>query len=122
MKARVRVVLRRHDKLENPSIVDIAGIIKIDIDMHKVSTESGSVDLTPTEFKILRCLSARVGYVYSRYKILEYLWGEEKLVIDRTIDVHIRHLREKLGSAGEIIKNVRGFGYKIEIDIDDADG
>ena len=46
--------------------------------------------------------------------MLDYLWGEEKAVLDRTVDVHINHLREKLGKEGELIKNVRGVGYKLE--------
>ena len=52
--------------------------------------------------------------MFSRNDILDYLWGHEKIVIDRTIDVHIKHLRDKLGKAGRFIKNIRGVGYKLE--------
>jgi two-component system phosphate regulon response regulator PhoB/two-component system alkaline phosphatase synthesis response regulator PhoP len=52
--------------------------------------------------------------VFTREKILDALWGDEKDVVDRTVDVHIKHLREKLGTAGARIKNIRGVGYKIE--------
>jgi DNA-binding response OmpR family regulator len=69
--------------------------------------------MTTTEFKILELLASRKGVVFSREKILDHLWGNEKAVIDRTIDVHIRHLREKLGKAGDLIVNVRGVGYKL---------
>jgi len=72
------------------------------------------VDLTSTEFKILSLLASRKGFVFSRDAILQHLWGSEKMVIDRTVDVHIKHLREKLGSAAGFIKNIRGLGYKIE--------
>jgi DNA-binding response OmpR family regulator len=53
--------------------------------------------------------------VYSRDRILDHLWGSEKAVTDRTIDVHIKHVREKLGKAGDMIKNLRGVGYKFEV-------
>ena len=72
------------------------------------------VGLTATEFRILECLASRKNQVFTRDRILEHLWGDEKVVIDRTIDVHVRHLREKLGKAGRFIKNIRGVGYKIE--------
>jgi two-component system phosphate regulon response regulator PhoB/two-component system alkaline phosphatase synthesis response regulator PhoP len=52
--------------------------------------------------------------VFTRDNILNFLWGDEKAVIDRTVDVHIRHLREKLGNESHFIKNVRGIGYKLE--------
>ena len=52
--------------------------------------------------------------MFTRDKILDHLWGDEKAVIDRTVDVHIRHLREKLGKGSSLIKNVRGVGYKLE--------
>jgi two-component system phosphate regulon response regulator PhoB/two-component system alkaline phosphatase synthesis response regulator PhoP len=52
--------------------------------------------------------------VFSRDQILDFLWGSEKAVIDRTVDVHIRNLREKLGEAAALIKNIRGVGYKLE--------
>ena len=85
-----------------------------------ISTSSRSrsagtkVDLTATEFKILQLLASRKGRVFSRDQILDHLWGSEKAVIDRTIDVHIRNLREKLGPAASLIKNIRGVGYKLE--------
>jgi two-component system phosphate regulon response regulator PhoB/two-component system alkaline phosphatase synthesis response regulator PhoP len=62
----------------------------------------------------LQLLSSRKGWVFTREKILDYLWGDEKAVLDRTVDVHIRNLREKLGKAKRLIKNVRGIGYKLE--------
>jgi two-component system phosphate regulon response regulator PhoB/two-component system alkaline phosphatase synthesis response regulator PhoP len=76
--------------------------------------EEKKVDLTLSEFKILRLLASRKGWVFTRDQILDHLWGEEKAVLDRTIDVHINHLREKLGKAARLIKNIRGVGYKLE--------
>jgi DNA-binding response OmpR family regulator len=62
----------------------------------------------------LTLLSKKKGWVFTRDQILDYLWGQEKAVLDRTIDVHIKHLREKLGKAARFIKNIRGVGYKLE--------
>ena len=89
----------------------------MDLERYEAFVGKEKVELTPTEFRILECLSSRKGHVFTRKRILEFLWGEEKVVIERTIDVHIRHLREKLGKAEKFIKNVRGIGYKIEEDV-----
>jgi len=62
----------------------------------------------------LKLLSSKKGWVFSRDQILDYLWGNEKVVLDRTIDVHIKNIREKLGKAGKFIKNIRGVGYRLE--------
>jgi two-component system phosphate regulon response regulator PhoB/two-component system alkaline phosphatase synthesis response regulator PhoP len=117
--ARVRAVLRRKGAGFAPPPQDIEKLrigdsIEIDMKRYVVTIENRVVNLTTTEFKILRLLASRQGWVYSRESILESLWGNEKYVIDRTVDVHIRHLREKLGNHGHIIKNVRGVGYKLE--------
>jgi two-component system phosphate regulon response regulator PhoB/two-component system alkaline phosphatase synthesis response regulator PhoP len=72
------------------------------------------VSLTPTEFNILKLLASKKGHAFTREAILHHLWGEEKIVVERTVDVHIRHLREKLGKAGDLIQMVKGVGYMIE--------
>ena len=113
--ARVRAVLRRHGKKdEEVRKIVISGLVTIDIDKHEVEVEGKKIELTATEFRILQLLASRQGRIQSRDQVLSFLWGEEKCVIDRTVDVHIRHLREKLGNASGIIKNVRGVGYRIE--------
>lgn len=112
--ARVKAVLRRKATEPKTVLVEINDVITIDSDKHEVKLLGKKIDLTSTEFKILYFLASKPGWVFSRDKILDYLWGQEKAVIDRTIDVHIRHLREKLGKYGNIIKNVRGIGYKLE--------
>lgn len=112
--ARVKAVLRRHDPAKETNTIAIGGVLTIDMTKHEVSIKGKRVDLTATEFKILEMLSSKKGWVFSREKILDYLWGEEKAVIDRTVDVHIRHLREKLGEASRFVKNIRGVGYKLE--------
>jgi two-component system phosphate regulon response regulator PhoB/two-component system alkaline phosphatase synthesis response regulator PhoP len=70
--------------------------------------------LTAVEFKILLLLATNRGKVFSRERILDHLWGNEKAVLDRTVDVHIKNLRDKLGPAGNLIRNVRGVGYKLQ--------
>ena len=62
----------------------------------------------------MKILSLKKGRVFTRNQILDYLWGDEKAVLDRTIDVHIKNIREKLGKAGKFIKSIRGVGYKLE--------
>ncbi|HOJ30765.1 MAG TPA: response regulator transcription factor [bacterium] len=110
--ARVKSVLRRHS-VEH-TIVSIGGILVVDTQKYEVHVKNKKIHLTTTEFNILKILLSKKGWVFPRETILDLLWHGEKAVIDRTIDVHIKKLREKLGEAGKFIKNIRGIGYKIE--------
>lgn len=113
--ARVKAVLRRASPPESlEKIIKVGDSIIIDIEKQKVLLDGKNIELTNTEFKLLRILSERKGRIFPREKLLDLLWGEDKDVIDRTIDVHIKNLREKLGRKGYLIKTVRGVGYKIE--------
>jgi DNA-binding response OmpR family regulator len=112
--ARVKAVLRRHEQQQEPSMIEIGDIITIDIERHEILVKGKKIELTPTEFNILRILASKPSWLFSREQLLNQLWGNEKIVIDRTIDVHIKNLREKLGPAGKIVVNVRGVGYKID--------
>ena len=112
--ARVNAVLRRKSQVVEEKI-DIGAFLEIFPRKFETLVEGKKVDLTTTEFRILKTLASRIGWVFSREQLLDELWGHDKVVIDRTIDVHIKHLREKLGKAGEYIKNVRGLGYKLEV-------
>ncbi|MBU0683970.1 MAG: response regulator transcription factor [Candidatus Omnitrophota bacterium] len=116
LNSRIKAVLRRQveNGFEEKKITIGNGLVVIDLTRYEVTVNQKKIELTATEFKILERLSTRKGQVFSRDNILDYLWGEEKIVVERTIDVHIRHLREKLGEAGNFIKNVRGIGYKLE--------
>ncbi|OGS19886.1 MAG: two-component system response regulator [Elusimicrobia bacterium RIFOXYA2_FULL_39_19] len=114
LTARVKAVLRRNSLKEEIKTVEFGGILKIIPEKYEVLVNSRKIDLTTTEFKILEILVLKKGLVYSREKLLDSLWGSEKAVLDRTIDVHIKNLREKLGAAGKFIKNIRGIGYKLE--------
>jgi DNA-binding response OmpR family regulator len=114
--ARVKAILRRSAKpgAGTDGLVRVGTALTIDPGRHAARVDGQAVELTSTEFSILLILSRNPGWVFTREKILDALWGDEKAVIDRTIDVHIRHLREKLGKAGSLIRNIRGVGYKIE--------
>jgi DNA-binding response OmpR family regulator len=112
--ARIRAVLRRNLGTSSTGVLTAGGILSVDRDRHEVMVRSRRIELTTTEFRILRLLLSKKGWVFSREKILDYLWGHEKAVVDRTVDVHIKHLREKLGEAASLIKNIRGVGYKLE--------
>lgn len=111
--ARVKAVLRRRERTEE-EIIEIGGLLEILPKKFEIRVEGKKVNLTTTEFRILKILATRVGWVFSREQLLDELWGHDKVVIDRTIDVHIKHLRAKLGKASKFIKNVRGLGYKLE--------
>jgi two-component system phosphate regulon response regulator PhoB/two-component system alkaline phosphatase synthesis response regulator PhoP len=113
--ARVKAVLRRREPVEKGGRLEINGLLLIDSETYQVWVEGKEIDLTLTEFRILELLASRRGRVFTRDQILDHLWGHEKIVLDRTIDVHIRNLRDKLGRAARLIQNIRGVGYKLEI-------
>ncbi len=113
--ARVKAVLRRKEGQHHfAGKIQIGDLLEIDPKKYETFVEGKKVSLTTTEFKILRLLSSRKGWVFSRYEILDYLWEGEKIVSDRTVDVHVKNLRDKLGKAAKFIKCVRGVGYKLE--------
>jgi len=112
--ARVKAVMRRQKLEDAGETIRVGGNLEIDPAKHEVLFEGKRIELTSTEFKILKFLATKKGWVFSRDQILDYLWGQEKAVVDRTVDVHIKHLRSKLGSAARFIKSIRGVGYKLE--------
>ncbi len=113
--ARVKAILRRQvAQQETSKVVRLGDAVVVDGNTYQITVQGKPIDATTTEFRILHLLCQRPGWVYSREKILDYLWGTAKAVIDRTVDVHIKNLREKMGTAGDLIKNVRGVGYKVE--------
>lgn len=114
--ARVKTVLRRTGAKESGDNIIKIGPVTINTEKYEVAVENQKVLLTTTEFKILEVLAEGKGRVFTRDQLLKKkrLWGDDKLVYDRTIDVHIKNLREKLGTAGNMIKTVRSIGYKLE--------
>ena len=110
LAARVKARLRRAQEVKTQPK---DGLI-LNEESLEITADGKKIPLTLTEFKILQLLYKNKGKVYPREKILDYVWGEDKEVFDRTIDVHIKNLREKTGKYGKYIKNVRGVGYKYE--------
>jgi len=107
---RIRAILRRGEKQEE---MLQAGPISIDPGRHHVRVNGKRVHLTSLEFKLLRTLIQRRGRVQDRDKLLNEVWGYESVIDTRTVDTHVRRLREKLGKAGNAIETVRGFGYRL---------
>lgn len=112
LSSRIKALLRRYTTDNNTgSNVDLGGI-KIDREKYLVYKEGQEISLPKKEFKLLSLLASKPGKVFTREYILEQVWGDEVVVGDRTIDVHIRKLREKLGD--DYIRTVKGIGYKFE--------
>lgn len=114
--ARVKVILRRGTKSHPAGNFSFDNTLEIDFSRYIVFVNNTKVDLTTTEFKMLSLLAKQRGSVFSRESILEHLGSYDKGVTDRTVDVHIRNLRDKLGIAGKYILNIRGVGYKLDIE------
>ncbi|MFA7574744.1 MAG: response regulator transcription factor, partial [Arcobacteraceae bacterium] len=115
MVARIKAVLRRKKAKSEDKKIVIDETLTIELEKYRVFIGDREISLTSTEFRILKLFATKQGWVFNRQQILDYLWGEEKAVLDRTIDVHVKNLREKLGNKGHLIKNVRGVGYKLEL-------
>lgn len=111
--SRIKALLRRvgGESVKADKILDF-GDIKIDLEKYLVFKNGNEILLPKKEFKLLQLLVSKPGKVFTREFILEQIWGDEVIVGDRTIDVHIRKLREKLGE--DNIKTVKGVGYKFE--------
>jgi two-component system phosphate regulon response regulator PhoB len=110
---RVGAVLRR---LAAPAVAAggriVAGAIVLDKTAHRVTVDGAEVELTATEFRLLRTLLEREGRVQSRAQLLETVWQAQPDIQTRTVDMHVQRLRQKLGKAGDGIETVRGTGYR----------
>ena len=113
---RVKSVLRRAAGESQKQNVLKIGTITIDSERCEVRVKGKPLDLTPTEFKLLALLAGRRGVVQSRDKLLNDVWGYDVAIESRTVDTHVRRLRDKLGAAADCIETVRGFGYRIAED------
>jgi len=110
---RVKSVLRRGDKNAAPGDLLTLHQIVVDRARFQVTVAGKPVDFTATELKLLTLLMERRGRVQSREALLNEVWGYESAIDTRTVDTHIRRVREKLGSEADCIETVRGFGYRI---------
>lgn len=111
--ARVKAVLRRSAGNEPENILKFNGL-SLDATSHRVSTEHESVNMGPTEFRLLHFFMSHPERVYSRGQLLDNVWGNNVYIEDRTVDVHIRRLRKVLAHHGydTLIQTVRGAGYR----------
>lgn len=109
--SRIKALLRRTHINETNTLIDL-GSIKIDKEKHLVFKNDKIIELPKKEFLLLELLASKPGKVFSREFILEKVWGEDVIVGERTIDVHIRKIREKIGD--DYIKTIKGLGYKLE--------
>ena len=111
---RIKALLRRNDTV--PSARDQISIHGIEIDrVRYTATCDGSVlDLTPTEFRLLWTLASQSGRPFSRNELLDTARGEDANALERTIDVHVRSLRRKLGTSADVIETIRGVGYRLK--------
>jgi two-component system phosphate regulon response regulator PhoB len=109
---RVQAILRRGETKDGEENLT-AGPIVIDPSRHQVMVNGKQVHLTSLEFKLLRTLMQRRGRLQPRDRLLNEVWGYESVIDTRTVDTHVRRLREKLGKAGDVVETVRGFGYRL---------
>ncbi len=116
--ARVAATIRSNQlgREPNNSSLITSGAITIDTDKYEVFINSKRIDVTATEFDVLKLLIKRSGRVFTRYQIIDATKGGDYEVTDRAVDVQIVGLRKKLGEHGKFIKTVRGIGYKAEFD------
>lgn len=113
MVSRVRAVLRRCRKEDKKTVFKAEGII-LNTEERTVYAGENRIELTRKEFEILRLFLERPGYAYSREQLFAGVWGDDFMGETRTLDMHIRTLRQKLGKYGDMIETVRGVGYRLE--------
>ena len=111
---RVKAILRRGKIEEAEKEILTVGNITVDISRHKVTAGQKEIELTPMEFKLLVTLMERRGRVQSRDRLLNDVWDMDAEIYTRTIDAHIKKLREKLGKSKNLIETVSGLGYKFK--------
>ena len=110
--ARIRAVLRRRAPEQLSDSVSI-GVLTLDAATHRVTCQEQPVKVGPTEFKLLHYLMKHPERVHSRSQLLDKVWGDHVFIEERTVDVHVKRLREALGMAGAMVETVRGAGYRL---------
>lgn len=114
LMARIKAVLRRRAPQLTDDVIEVAGL-RLDPAAHRVSGNGQPLTLGPTEFKLLHFFMTHAERVYSRVQLLDQVWGDHVFVEERTVDVHIRRLRQALEASGHdrLIETVRGTGYRL---------
>jgi two-component system phosphate regulon response regulator PhoB len=110
--ARIRAVLRRRAP-ESVSDSVTVGALVLDAGTHRISFQNQELKLGPTEFKLLHYFMKHAERVHSRSALLDKVWGDHVFIEERTVDVHVKRLREALGAAGSMVETVRGSGYRL---------
>ncbi|WP_178861358.1 phosphate regulon transcriptional regulator PhoB [Thiomicrorhabdus cannonii] len=115
--ARIKALLRRQDVEPGGEERLQAGKMALDLSSHRFSVDNEEIKLGPTEFKLIHFFMTHPNRVYSRMQLLDYVWGENVVVEERTVDVHIRRLRKILEPAGvaDYIQTIRGSGYRFSV-------
>jgi two-component system phosphate regulon response regulator PhoB len=109
---RLKALQRRHEgETESAAVIEHLGVC-IDRVRHRATVDDREMDLTPTEFRLLECLIRQPGRAFTRPQLMDAAIGDQAIVLERTIDVHIKGLRRKLGPAGDYVETVRGVGYR----------
>jgi len=121
--ARVRAVLRRKSPQTDETRLEV-GALSLDPVTHRVLFKEQSLKLGPTEFRLLQYFMGNVERVHSRAQLLDKVWGDQVYIEERTVDVHVKRLREALGKAGAMLETVRGAGYRLTalVEIETANG
>ncbi len=115
--ARIKAVMRRRTPQLADDVVEIAGL-QLDPAARRITAGDCEIDLWTTEFRLLHFFMTHVGRIFSRAKLLDEIWGHDAFVEERTVDVHIRRLRQGLAPSGhdKAIETVRGLGYRYRVD------
>ena len=117
MVSRVKAVLRRTQPMKSDNVLRAGGVV-LNIDEHTVMVDESRVQLTYKEFELLRIFLNRPGKIFTREQLFTSVWNLEYMGDSRTLDIHIRTLRQKLGKYGKMIETVRNVGYRLEVECD----
>lgn len=114
--ARIRAVLRRSGKMQDMSRIVIGDLV-LDVDKHRLTIGDRQLDVSPTEFRLMKFFMTHPDKVYNRTQLLDQVWGRSVYIEERTVDVHIRRLRKILSQYGrnDLVQTVRGFGYRFSL-------
>lgn len=110
--ARIRAALRRRMPEPESDCVSVGALV-LDAATHRIAYQGEALKLGPTEFKLLHYLMKHAERVHSRASLLDNVWGDHVFIEERTVDVHVKRLREALGAAGAMVETVRGAGYRL---------
>ena len=114
--ARIKAVMRRSGKLSESGLLNV-GDLTLDAEQHRLTIAGHTLEVSPTEFRLMQFFMTNPDKVYSRTHLLDQVWGRSVYIEERTVDVHIRRLRKILAEHGreELIQTVRGFGYRFSM-------